>query len=47
MNTGRIAAAQSELAENGYLSDDTLSRLSGEEVVFLTNQQMEQDSNAR
>lgn len=47
MNTGRIVAAQAELAENGFISDETLARLSSEEVVFLTNQQMGWDSNAR
>ncbi len=38
MRTGVITEALSELGENGYINDETLSRMSAQEVVFAVAQ---------
>lgn len=44
MRTGHLTAARTELEQNGYISDETLSRLSAEEIVFVVAQATERDT---
>lgn len=44
MITGHITAARTELEQNGHISDETMSRLSAEEIVFVIAQATDKDS---
>lgn len=41
MRTGHITSARSELEQNGYISEETLARLSPDEVLFIIEQTTE------
>ncbi|WNH52458.1 hypothetical protein [Stenotrophomonas oahuensis] len=43
MRTGAVTDALCELNEKGYIADETLSRMSAEEVVFAVAQSSGED----
>lgn len=43
MRTGAVQSALCELHENGYINEDTLGRMSAEEVVFAVAQASGED----
>lgn len=44
MRTGVITEALSELNENGYINENTLGRMSAQEVVFAVAQASGEDT---